>query len=206
LDKITYKTIKKNSEFEINKIKGSRFIGSIFRVSSKNEAEKELEAIRKKNYNATHNCFAYIVNAKQGVVTRYSDDGEPSGSAGRPIMNVVESNNLTNVLVVVTRYYGGTKLGTGGLARAYSEATKEVIAHSNIIDIEIKKKLEFSYDYDQTSMVMNLVNKYEANIIEENYGNNASMSIKINKAFIQTFTDEIFDKSNGKIKTKGIEK
>jgi len=204
MDKITYKTIKENTQFEIDKIKGSRFIGSIYKVSSKEEAEQELGAIRKKNYNATHNCFAYIVSSEKGQITRYSDDGEPSGTAGKPIMNVLEFSGISNVLLVVTRYYGGTKLGTGGLARAYSGAAKEIISYSNVIDVEIKKELEFNYNYDNTSMVMSLINRYEAHIVEEKYSNNANMRIKINKGFKQNFVEEIFDKSNGKIKVTEV--
>ncbi|MBN2788717.1 MAG: YigZ family protein [Candidatus Delongbacteria bacterium] len=203
MEKIAYKTIERNNLYEIEKIKGSRFIGSIFKTESKEEAEEQLEMIRKKNYSATHNCFAYTVGIDQPV-TRFSDDGEPSGTAGRPMMNVLESSGLSNVLLVVTRYYGGTKLGTGGLMKAYSEAAKEVISNSKIIDVEIKISVEFDYVYDSTSMIMNLINKYEAEIVEEKYGDQVSMRIMLNKAFLESFSDEIFDKSNGKIKTRDI--
>ena len=200
MEKITYKTIKENSQHEIDKIKGSRFIGTMIKVSDKKEAESELELIRKKNYNATHNCFAYIVGTETDLVSRFGDDGEMSGTAGKPMMLVLGSSGITNVLLIVTRYYGGTKLGTGGLIKAYTQASKEVISHSEIIDIEIKDEVGFNYDYDYTSMVMNMINRYEANIVEEKYGDNANVRIKINKAFVQNFTDEIFDKSSGKIK------
>ena len=202
MEKITYKTIKENSQYEIDKIKGSRFIGALIKVSTRDEAESELDLIRKKNYNATHNCFAYIVGTESDQVSRFGDDGEMSGTAGKPMMLVMESNEVTNVLLIVTRYYGGTKLGTGGLIKAYANSAKETLAHSKIIDVEIKENVEFSYIYDNTSMVMNLINRYEADIVEEKYGENANMSIKINKGFKQEFIDEMFDKSNGKIKVK----
>lgn len=204
MEKITYKTIKENNQFEIDKIKGSRFIGTLIKVSKRDEAEKELENIRKKNYNATHNCFAYTVGIDNDIITRYSDDGEPSGTAGRPMMNVLESSGISNVLLIVTRYYGGTKLGTGGLMKAYSEAAKEVISHSKVIDVEIKTSLIFNYPYDNTSMVMNLISRYGADIIEEKYGDDAEMLIKLNQGYRQEFIDEIFDKSNGKIKVTEI--
>jgi uncharacterized YigZ family protein len=200
MEKIIYKTIKTNNQFEIDKIKGSRFIGTLIKVSDRDKAEEELDNIRKKKYNATHNCFAYTVGLDNDIITRYSDDGEPSGTAGRPMMNVLEASGNSNTLLIVTRYYGGTKLGTGGLVKAYSEAAKEVIFHSKIIDVEIKISLEFNYAYDNTSMVMNLINRYEAEIIEEKYGNDAEIIINLNKGFMQEFKDEIFDKSNGKIK------
>ena len=204
MKKITYKTIKENSQFEIEKIKGSRFIGTLIKVSSRDEAERELEAIRKKNYNATHNCFAYIIGTEVDQISRFGDDGEMSGTAGKPMMLVMDSSEITNVLLIVTRYYGGTKLGTGGLVKAYTNSAKETLAHSRIIDVEIKEELEFSYIYDSTSMVMNLINRYEANVIEEKYGDNANMRIKINKGFKQYFIDEMFDKSSGKIKVTEV--
>ena len=200
MKKITYKAIKENSQHEIDKIKGSRFIGTLIKVSTRDEAESELEQIKKKNYNATHNCFAYIVGTKKDQITRFGDDGEMSGTAGKPMMLVMGSSEITNVLLIVTRYYGGTKLGTGGLIKAYTQAAKEALSHSEIIDVEIKDEIEFSYDYDNTSMVMNLISRYEADIVDEEYGENAKMRIKINIGFKQSFIEEIFDKSNGKIK------
>ncbi|MDA3885483.1 MAG: YigZ family protein [Candidatus Delongbacteria bacterium] len=204
MKKITYKTIKENSQYEIEKIKGSRFIGTLIKVSTRDEAEMELEAIRKKYYNATHNCFAYIVGTETDQVSRFSDDREMSGTAGKPMMLVMESGEITNTLLIVTRYYGGTKLGTGGLIKAYTSSAKETLANSNIIDVEIKEEVEFSYVYDNTSIVMNLINSYEADIVEEKYGEKANMKVKINKGFKQNFIEEIFDKSNGKIKVKEI--
>jgi uncharacterized YigZ family protein len=152
MKKITYKTIKENSQYEIEKIKGSRFIGTLIKVSTRDEAEMELEAIRKKYYNATHNCFAYIVGTETDQVSRFSDDREMSGTAGKPMMLVMESGEITNTLLIVTRYYGGTKLGTGGLIKAYTSSAKETLANSNIIDVEIKEEVEFSYVYDNTSI------------------------------------------------------
>ncbi|MCK4981072.1 MAG: YigZ family protein [Candidatus Delongbacteria bacterium] len=166
MKKITYKTLKENFQYEIDKIKGSRFIGTLIKVPTRDKAEQELEAIRKKYYNATHNCFAYIVGTESDKISRFGDDGEMSGTAGKPMMLVMESSEITNTLLIVTRYYGGTKLGTGGLIKAYTNSTKETLAHSNIIDVEIKDEIEFRYVYDNTSIVMNLINKYEAEIVE----------------------------------------
>ena len=204
MKKITYKTLKENFQYEIDKIKGSRFIGTLIKVPTRDKAEQELEAIRKKYYNATHNCFAYIVGTESDKISRFGDDGEMSGTAGKPMMLVMESSEITNTLLIVTRYYGGTKLGTGGLIKAYTNSTKETLAHSNIIDVEIKDEIEFRYVSDNTSMVMNLINKYEAEIVEEKYGDTANMQIKINKGFKQNFIEEIFDKSSGKIKVTEV--
>ena len=113
-----YLTIQETSGAEI-KIKGSRFIGIISPVADKVNAEKILIEIRKEFRNATHNCFAYRINSQE---FRYSDDGEPSGTAGRPILSMIDKYQLQRVVLVVTRYFGGTKLGTGGLIRAYSQS------------------------------------------------------------------------------------
>jgi uncharacterized YigZ family protein len=202
MEKETYLTIRNNCEKEIEKIKGSRFTGRLFRVKSKEEAELELEKVRKKYFDATHNCFAYTAGEKENAVSRFSDDGEPSGTAGRPMMSALEASGLSKVLLVVTRYYGGTNLGTGGLARAYAEAAKEVIEAAEIEVVEIKSELKLSYRYEMTGTVMNLIGRYEASVMSEEFDEGAKLKIRINKGFVPHFTDEIFDKSNGEIKAE----
>jgi len=196
-----FKTINKVFFYEIPKIKGSRFIGRLYPIESKLEAENLLEEIRKDFYNVTHNCFAYRTGINEDdIIYRFSDDGEPSGTAGKPILTTLESFGLTNVLIVVTRIYGGTKLGTGGLIRAYSQSAREVIENCKIIEIELYSTIKFSYEYDLTNLVMNINNKFEATIISESYGDSAEMEIKVNSAFTEDFINEIFERSNGKIK------
>ena len=125
-----FKTINSSMEIEIIE-KKSKFIANIFYIETENEAQDFIKSIKKKYHDARHNCFAYKLNKDE--ISRFSDDGEPSGTAGNPILNVIEKNNLSNVLIVVTRYFGGILLGTGGLVRAYSEAAKKVLDESNII-------------------------------------------------------------------------
>jgi len=202
MEKNSFLTVKNNFFYEIPKIKGSRFIGRVYPVSSKEDAENKLEDIRKEFYNVTHNCFAYRVGSStgDGSIFRFSDDGEPAGTAGKPILNSINSASLTNILVVVTRIYGGTKLGTGGLIRAYGQSAREVLDNCNIIEVEIFSLLSFFYEYDFTNLVMNLVNKFDSSIVSENYGDFAEMEIKINSAFKECFIQDIFERSNGKIK------
>jgi len=202
MEKEKYITVKKNTEKEIEKIKGSKFIGRLYGVKDKEEAESDLEKIRKMYYDATHNCFAYTVGIKDQTVTRSSDDGEPSGTAGRPILNVLEGSGLSNVLLVVTRYYGGTNLGTGGLIKAYTEAAKKVIEAAEKVTVEIRKNIRFSYIYDQTSTVMNLINKYEASVISESYTDKPEAVVSINAGFTPYFIDEIFERSSGSIQAE----
>jgi len=111
---------------------------------------------------------------------KVSDAGEPISTAGKPIMNMIEKHELHNILIVVTRYFGGTLLGVGGLIQAYGECAKQVIEHAKISEDEITKTIKFSYDFDLVSVVRNIVNKYQAKIIEEKYEEQASMKIGIN--------------------------
>ncbi len=202
MEKEKYITVAKNTEIEIEKIKGSRFVGRLYGIKDREEAESDLEKIRKMFHDATHNCFAYTAGIGGNIYTRSSDDGEPSGTAGRPMLSVLEGSGLSNALLVVTRYYGGTNLGTGGLIRAYTEAAKEVIEASEKVTIEIKGKIKFSYNYDQTSMVMSLMNKYEGGIISESFTDRPEAVVSINRGFIENFIKEIFDRSSGTIEAE----
>ena len=140
-----FNTIKENSSAEIVE-KKSKFIANIFYVETLEDVEIKLKEIRKKYYDAKHNCFAFRLDNEN--ISRFSDDGEPSGTAGAPMLNILEGNNLSNVLVIVTRYFGGILLGTGGLVRAYSDATIKAIENAeivskvlgNIVNIEIEYK------------------------------------------------------------------
>ena len=125
-----FNTIKETSSAEIVE-KKSKFIANIFYVESIEDVENKLKEIRKKYYDAKHNCYAFRLDKDN--ISRFSDDGEPSGTAGSPMLNILEGRNLSNVLVIVTRYFGGILLGTGGLVRAYSDATIKAIENANIV-------------------------------------------------------------------------
>ncbi|MCP4685670.1 MAG: YigZ family protein, partial [bacterium] len=125
----SYLTIKRESKID-TKVKGSRFIGETFKVANVAEALEKLDEVRKREYNATHHCYAYITGLGREQVFKYSDDGEPSGTAGRPIYDIIAGADVTSILCVVTRYFGGTKLGTGGLVRAYGETAREALKAS----------------------------------------------------------------------------
>lgn len=140
-------TIQEEEQTQIVE-KKSKFIAEIYPVSNIQEVESKIKEIKKKYYDAKHHCIAYRIIDEGRVVERSSDDGEPSGTAGAPMLNLLKGNNLCNVLVVVTRYFGGILLGTGGLVRAYSEATNLVIQKSKLVckteGFEITLKLEYS--------------------------------------------------------------
>ena len=126
-----YKTIATSETVEIIE-KKSKFIAHVFPVQTQEEAEGHIQKLKKQYWDAAHNCYAYQLGEKSEI-QRFSDDGEPQGTAGKPILEVLKGENLTNVLVVVTRYFGGTLLGTGGLVRAYGRTAKEGVIKANII-------------------------------------------------------------------------
>lgn len=166
-------TIKENVQAEITE-KKSKFIANIIKVENKNEAEENILKLKKKYFDAKHNCIAYRIKEDQGVIEKASDDGEPQGTAGQPILNILQKNNLCNILVVVTRYFGGILLGTGGLVRAYSEATTKALEKSirvkNILGIKMEVILEYNeYEKFKYYCKINEINiqnvKYEENIV-----------------------------------------
>ncbi|EDS72662.1 YigZ family protein [Anaerofustis stercorihominis] len=142
---MNYITINDNFENSIE-IKKSNFITHLFSVTSVDEVNVYLEEIRKEHYKANHNCYAYIIGTNMEI-KKSSDDGEPSMTAGRPILNAMEKNDLTNALIVVTRYFGGIKLGASGLIRAYSSSAGEVIKCAELVKKVYTTKIKISYDY-----------------------------------------------------------
>ena len=164
-----FKTISNNESAEIVE-KKSKFIANIFYITSKKEAEDKIAETKKKFYDSKHNCYAYIVNN----VEKFSDDGEPSGTAGAPLLNLLKNKNLNNILIIVTRYFGGILLGTGGLVRAYTDAGKKALEKVKIIDKEygIRYSVEISYnninnlEYICKKIGIKIVNlEYKVNII-----------------------------------------
>ena len=141
-----FKTINTNVSAEIVE-KKSKFIANVFYVETVEEAEEKVKEIKKKYFDARHNCFAYSVFTKDGIVNRFSDDGEPSGTAGGPMLNILNGKELTNVVVIVTRYFGGILLGTGGLIRAYTGATQEALGKLEDVykDLGLEAKLITTY-------------------------------------------------------------
>ena len=141
-----FKTINQNISAEIVE-KKSKFIANVFYVETVEEAEEKVKEIKKKYFDARHNCFAYSVFRKDGIVNRFSDDGEPSGTAGGPMLNILNGKELTNVVVIVTRYFGGILLGTGGLIRAYTGAAQEALGKLEDVykDLGLEAKLVTTY-------------------------------------------------------------
>lgn len=162
-----FKTIKENVQAEITE-KKSKFICNMYHVESVEEVNDILEKLRKKYHDARHNCYAYRLIKNN--ISRSSDDGEPSGTAGIPMLNILNGNDLSNVLVVVTRYFGGILLGTGGLVRAYSLATTKAIECSEFYEQELGVEVSFLVDYKSLEEIKYYLNKIGVKITSLDYG------------------------------------
>lgn len=173
-------TISKNETTEIIE-KKSKFIADIYPVKNAEEAENKIKEIKKKYYDAKHHCFAFSIIEENGITQKSSDDGEPSGTAGAPILNIIKSNNLQNVVIIVTRYFGGILLGTGGLTRAYSEAAGKVVEQSELIQKEPGMEVELEIDYNDNEKFKYYCQKNNINIIKIEYTENILYKIELNE-------------------------
>jgi len=167
----TYKMIAAPTE-ALFKDKSSRFIALAYPVESEEEAKTVIAEVKKKYYDATHHCFAYSIGHIGSPCTRLNDDGEPSGTAGRPIYGQILSNDLKNILVIVVRYFGGIKLGVSGLINAYKEASREVLANAKIVECKIKETCTVEFDYALMNAVMQVLKNPAVRIKSNDYQDN----------------------------------
>lgn len=172
---VSYQTVYQGGTDEIVE-KKSRFIAHVFPVETEEEAVKFIEETKKKYWDARHNCYAFVLGSK-GELTRCSDDGEPSGTAGRPILEVLLGKKICNVLVIVTRYFGGTLLGTGGLVRAYSQATQAGIAASRVIMKQAGHRITVTTDYNGIGKLQYLANTMELSVLDTVYSDVVIMTL-----------------------------
>lgn len=188
-----FKSVGEAGSAEI-KIKGSRFIAEAFPVWNEHEAEARIEHVRAREHAATHHCTAYRIGP-EGKVFRYNDDGEPSGTAGRPILRQIEGRHLTCTLVVVTRYFGGTKLGSGGLARAYGEAAAAVLDRIKSVEHVISERVNVSFKYDDTTPAMQTIDTFAAKVLDSTYTERTELTLAIPRSkveeFLRAFTDAL---------------
>ncbi len=194
----SYKTIKSEVEHEI-KIKGSKFIGRTFFCTTNDEAEQQLEQLRKKFYDATHHCYAYRVGLGNNAKFRYSDDGEPNGTAGKPIYDRILGNALTDLMIVVTRYYGGTKLGTGGLTHAYSDSSGEVIKKAGIITKYLTKVINIKTNFSDYSSVERMIHQFEGKTINSDFSDTVKLEIELRLSKIEILKNELIELTSGRI-------
>ncbi len=186
-------TILENSTFELVE-KKSKFIANLIYVESKEEAENIIKEYKKKYYDARHNCYAYRVLNQDEIYEKSSDDGEPSGTAGAPMLNLLQKNDLCNVIIIVTRYFGGILLGTGGLVRAYSGATVGAIDNCKKAKIEPGTEFQIELDYPNYQSLQYYCNKNNIIIKNSEYNENITCILEMNNTIKDRFLEDLNNK------------
>ena len=199
-----FKTIFKSTQPIEIKEKNSRFISQCFPVSTKDEAEETVKKLWKEHYDCTHICFAYLLGEGEISTFRYSDDGEPSGTAGLPIYNEILRKELFNVLVTSVRYYGGIKLGTGGLTRTYGASARAALDSCEVETVIIKKELKVDIPFDFTGIAMSYIGRFDGLEIKSTTytETGSSVTVRIPIASVEKFIAEMVEKTGGKITPK----
>lgn len=195
-----YKTLKEETRSEL-RVQGSRFLATALPTETPEAAEQFVEVQRKRYHDATHNCFAYRLGVDGGHV-RFNDDGEPSGTAGKPILAALEKTGLTDVTVVVTRYFGGTKLGTGGLARAYGEVAEQALARGGIVTRHVMARIEASFPHSHTGHVMHVVSTVGARILETTYDEEVHLTLEIRASLLDSLHERLIESTSGNIRIR----
>jgi uncharacterized YigZ family protein len=178
--KDTYLTIEARSEGEFRD-RGSRFLAYAFPAYSENDCQQALEVIRKEHSKARHHCYAYRLGM-DNIKFRANDDGEPSGTAGRPILGQIDSFGLTNIIIIVVRYFGGTLLGTSGLINAYKQSAAEALGQAVIVKKVIEDMYSIRFEYALMSSVMNAIKRFGVDMIKQDFGHEAQVDIAIRKS------------------------
>lgn len=178
-----YQTLQDRAEGSY-KEKGSRFIAVAVPVGSLEEVKQHLEHVRKTYHDARHHCYAYRIGAEPYEI-RYNDDGEPSGTAGKPIYGQIQSYKLTNLLIIVVRYFGGIKLGTGGLIQAYKTAAKDAISNGTIVSKLWNSRIKVSFGYEQMSHVMSILKEEDLHPLTQDFSLECNIILEIRKSEVE---------------------
>ena len=192
----SYKTVKQYGEGEIEE-KKSRFLGKVKPVSAEEEAIAFIESIKKQYWDARHNCYAFIIGENSESI-RCSDDGEPSGTAGKPMLEVLQNNGLKNVVAVVTRYFGGTLLGTGGLVRAYTQATQAALEEAQVATMTLMSVLAIKTDYNAVGKIKYMFAQADILVQNEEYGVDVTITIAVPLSEKEAMQKKIVEATNGK--------
>lgn len=184
-----YRTIENIGEGYYTE-KRSKFLAFAHHVETVDEVKTLLDAYRKKFYDARHVCYAYMLGAAR-LEFRANDDGEPSSTAGKPILGQINSHELTNILIVVVRYYGGVNLGTGGLIVAYREAAADAIAHTEIVTKQVEEIIAIKFDYSLMNDVMRIVKEMNPRIVSQQFDNTCEMQLSIRKNDAETLRNRL---------------
>lgn len=191
----TYLTIKEDGQSEIE-IKKSRFICSLKRIKTEEEAKDFIQALKKEHWKANHNCSAFVLGEKNDI-QRSSDDGEPSGTAGVPMLEVLKKNELINVVAVVTRYFGGTKLGAGGLIRAYSSAVSHALNEIGIVEGKLQKEVFVQIEYPLLGKLQHYLEQNQFYVKDTQFLENITLCVMVQNE--ENFKQAVIDLLNGQV-------
>ena len=191
-----YKTITSPTQSKIT-IKGSKFLGFAYPVDTIEEVESKLHNIRKKYYDATHHCYAWQLESGIDMTFRYNDDGEPSGTAGKPLYGVIQRLDITNVLVISVRYFGGTKLGTGGLIKAYGQSASDTLNEAKIKTVVKGDKLQFICSYEHHPVVAHCVNQYDLISFSQEFTETVRINLEVEEHLTKKLLEDVKNKTNG---------
>lgn len=199
-DQASYKVLLSGGQGEYEE-KKSRFIATVRACDNEADATAFIEEMKKKYWDARHNCSAFVIGAR-GELTRCSDDGEPSGTAGRPMLEMLLGSGIRNVAVVVTRYFGGVLLGTGGLVRAYTQAVKEGLAVCEVGSMLEGAELQVDTDYNDIGRILYILGQRSLEPLESDYGEKVRLKVLLPKAELLGFQKELTEATAGRVKTE----
>lgn len=192
----TYRTVEAPVRAE-HTIEGSRFLADAYPVSDREEVDDRVARIRSREPTASHHCYAYRLGP-DGDDFRYDDDGEPTGTAGQPILRQIDARGLTNIVVVVTRYFGGTELGTGGLARAYGDTASEGLERAIIVERVLRTPVRLRFDYGDTSPAQRVLQQFDTEVLSSTYTDVTTLTVGVRQseveAFVEAFTNALSDR------------
>ena len=191
------KRVHKDGSAQITE-KKSRFIGDVYNIENEEDALYYINETKKKYWDARHHCYAYIIG-NNNEIKRFSDDGEPSGTAGKPILDVLDKSGIANCLIIVTRYFGGTLLGTGGLIRAYSEAAKSGIEASGIMEVKKGIQAQIDADYNSFGKIQYMCMERNIIITDTEYGENVHINMIIEESEYAHFQKAVADAFAGRL-------
>lgn len=194
----THKTLKAPGEAK-KEFKNSVFIGHAHPVKNEDEAKDFIKQVKERHSDANHNVSAYLIKSGNNLAMKYNDDGEPAGSSGKPIFKVLELKEIHNAVVVVTRYFGGTKLGFGGLARAYRETAVAAIENAGVIEVHETVNITIHFEYPQTQQIKNLIQDF-GSIISEEYSDEVQFTLEIIKEKENEFIEKLGNLTKNKAK------
>ena len=196
-------TVKEETE-NVIVIERSKFICNVKGIDNEEDAKAFIDTIRKRHSLANHNCYAYIADDK-GLIQKFSDAGEPQGTAGLPMLEVLKNKRMFKTVAVVTRYFGGIKLGTGGLTRAYGGSVSECLNKAKIADMQKASVIKILLDYEGYSRLLKHLSNPDVSIIKTEFGNNVEVVLAIKIAVVDGFISKIIDAFNGKINIQTID-